>query len=136
LAGPERHDPSCSNGYFFAGFWVATRTLIFVAQIEVAEAGQLYLLTRRKRGTQILEEVIDELARFAFVETELVEQRLSHVCFGKRHDFGVCLLLSYCRPELMFQPTQDQFHRSVCIFVGKRAGCVLQNQAYGDAFSA
>src|SRR3954465_15893221 len=44
----------------------------------------------------LLEEQIDELARLAFVETQLIEQRLSHLRFRQSHAF----ILEILRPAL------------------------------------
>src|SRR4051812_24547923 len=44
----------------------------------------------------LLEEQIDELTRFAFVETQLIEQRLSHLRFRQSHAF----ILEILRPAL------------------------------------
>ena len=48
----------------------------------------------------------------------------------------IFLLASYCCPELVLQATHDLLDHVVCFFIGKGAGCVLQNQAYADAFSS
>jgi len=40
-AGPERHDPASRNGRFFPCFWITAGTSGFIAQLEVAEPGDV-----------------------------------------------------------------------------------------------
>src|SRR6187402_2611367 len=46
--------------------------------------------------THFLEKQVDQLARLAFVETQLIEQRLSHLRFRQSHAF----ILEILRPTL------------------------------------
>src|ERR1700722_1139565 len=80
LPRPERNDTTRADGNLFAGLGISAGPPILVAQVEIAEAGQFHLLSRRKGRADFLEEQIDQLTRFALVETQLIEQGLSHLC--------------------------------------------------------
>src|ERR1041384_3281557 len=69
LPGAEGHHASRGNGNLFAGFRVAAGPLILVAQLEVAEAGQLHLLARFQARANLLEEQIDKILCLALVQT-------------------------------------------------------------------
>src|SRR6187549_2116589 len=96
LTGTERHNASRADGNLLARFRVTSRSLVLVAQVEIAEAGKLDLFAVGERVAHFLEEQIHELTRFAFVETQLIEQRLSHLRFRQSHAF----ILEILRPTL------------------------------------
>ena len=50
LAGMESNHAAGGNRHFFAGFGVAAGALRFVAQLEIAEAGNFDFFTALKRG--------------------------------------------------------------------------------------
>src|SRR5438132_1480221 len=79
LTRTKRHHAPCADGNLLTRLGIASRPLVLVAQIEIAEAGELDLFAVRERVPHFLEEQIDELTRFAFIETQLIEQRLSHL---------------------------------------------------------
>src|SRR6185437_8272046 len=85
LSGTEGHHAPRADRDLLAGLGVTSGTLVFVAQIEITEAGELYLLAVRKSRANFLEEEIHELPRFPLVETELVEQRFRHLRLGQGH---------------------------------------------------
>src|SRR5690242_563253 len=85
LTWTKRHNASRADGYLLTRLGISSWPLVLVAQIEVAEAGELDLFAVGKRVSHFLEEQIDELTRFAFVETQLIEQRLSHLRFRQSH---------------------------------------------------
>src|SRR6185312_16977183 len=91
LPRTEGDDAPRADGNLLAGLWIAPGALVFIAQVEVAEARELHLLARRQCGAHFLEEHVHELARFALVEAELVEERFGHFRFGECH----ALLISY-----------------------------------------
>src|SRR5262245_32682313 len=86
LARAKGHDSSRRDRNLLAGFRVAPWALILVTQVEVAKTGELDCLSACECRSQLLVESIDELARFAFVQTELVVQRLGHIGFGECHE--------------------------------------------------
>src|SRR4051794_28034732 len=96
LPRTESHNASRADGNLLARFRVASRTLVFIAQVEIAEAGKLDLFAVGERMSHFLEEQVDEFARFAFVEAQLIEQRLSHLRFRQSHAF----ILEILRPAL------------------------------------
>src|SRR5215203_1451470 len=81
LTGPERHDAPGTDWNLFASLRIASGPLVLVAQIEVAEAGQFHLAAVGQRTAHFLKEQIDELARLALVEPELIEQRFGDLRF-------------------------------------------------------
>src|SRR5215472_2150542 len=87
LPRTERDDAPRADRNLLARLGIAPRALVLVTQIEVPEAGELHLLAARERGANLLEEEIDELARLALVEPELVEQGFGHLRFGQGHFF-------------------------------------------------
>src|SRR3954464_8315430 len=96
LTWTKRHNAPRADGNLLSRFRISSWPLILVAQVEVAEAGELDLFAVGKRVPHFLEEQIDELAGFALVETELIEQRLSHLRFRQSHAF----ILEILRPAL------------------------------------
>ena len=64
----ERHHAPRGDRDFFAGFGVASGTLRFVAQLEIAEAGQLDALALFQLRTNLLEERFYHILGFALVE--------------------------------------------------------------------
>src|SRR5262245_49096373 len=91
LPRTERDHAPCTDGDLLAGLRVAARALILIAQIEITETGELHLLAGRKSGPNLFEEHVDQLARFALVQSQLVEQGFRHLCFSECH----ALLISY-----------------------------------------
>src|SRR4051812_36292136 len=96
LTWTKRHHAPRADGNLLTRLGISSWPLVLVAQVEVAEAGKLDLFPVRERVTHFLEEQIDELACFAFVETQLIEQRLSHLRFRQSHAF----ILEILRPTL------------------------------------
>src|ERR1700683_1280110 len=85
LAWTERHHAPRADRNLLTGFGIAAGPLVFIAQVEIAEARQLHLLALRQRSAHLFKEEIHELACFTFVETELIEQCLGHLSFGQSH---------------------------------------------------
>src|SRR3954462_8536035 len=78
LPWTKRHHAPRADGNLLTRLGISSWPLVLVAQVEVAETRKLDLLTGGLRGPHFLAEKIDELARFTRVETQLIEQRLSH----------------------------------------------------------
>src|SRR5687767_13252028 len=87
LIGAESDDASRTDRDLFARLGIAARALVLVAQVEIAEAGELHLLALGERGAHFLEEHVDELARLALVEPELIEERFGHLGFRECHRY-------------------------------------------------
>src|SRR6478752_3626532 len=85
LAGAEGHDRARRNRDFLAGLRVAAGTLVLLAQLEVAEAGELDALAVLQRFAQRVEERVHEFLRFALVQADFLEQTLGHLGLGQRH---------------------------------------------------
>src|ERR1041384_4860009 len=96
LTWTKRHNASRADGNLLARLRISSGSLVLVAQIEITEPGELDLFAVGKRVSHFLEEQIDELAGFTLVETQLIEQRLSHLRFRQSHAF----ILEILRPTL------------------------------------
>ena len=82
LAGVEGHDAARGDRDFLAGLGIAPGTLRLVAQLEVAEAGQLDAVAVFQRGADFLEEGLDHVLGFALVKPDFLEQQVGQFSFG------------------------------------------------------
>src|SRR6185312_1320508 len=73
LPRTERHHPPGSDRNLLASFWISAGALLLVAQVEIAEAGELHLLPPRQRRAHLFEEQVDQLPCLPLIEPELVE---------------------------------------------------------------
>src|SRR6187399_3278260 len=96
LPRTKRHHAPRADGNLLPGLGISSRPLVLVAQIEVAKAGKFDLLAVGKCVPHLLEEKVHEFTRLAFVEAQLIEQRLSHLRFRQSHAF----ILEILRPAL------------------------------------
>src|SRR5688572_11022606 len=87
LSRTKRHHAPRADRNLLTSLRISSWPLVLIAQIEIAKAGELDLFAVGERMTHLLEEQIDELTRFTFVETQLIEQRLSHLRFRQSHAF-------------------------------------------------
>src|SRR6185295_16751591 len=79
VAGAERHHAARRNGYLFAGFGITSGTRVFLAQREVAETGQLYVVALGQRGTHFVEKQLDKLLCLPLVQAQFIEQSFRQV---------------------------------------------------------
>src|ERR1700751_81229 len=100
LPWAECDDAPCADRNLLAGLGITTGALVLVAQVKVAEARELHLLSARKRRTNFLEEKIHQLARFPLVQLELIEQRFRHLRFRQGHFF----ILEFSRSDSHADP--------------------------------
>src|SRR5512147_2684152 len=77
----ESDHPSRGDRDLFAGFRIATWTLRFFAELEIAEAGQLDAVAALQSNAYLLDEVLDHVLGFALVEAELLEEEVSQFGF-------------------------------------------------------
>src|SRR5690348_6184126 len=84
LAGTEGHHPACGDRNLLAGLGIASRALVLLPQVEIAEAGQFHLLSPFECLAYHLEERVHEFLRFALVQADIHEQTLGHLRFGQR----------------------------------------------------
>jgi len=68
LAWPECHDTTRRDWDFLAGFRITPRALSLIAQVKVAETGQLYLFVMLERLTDFLEKQLDQLLGLALIQ--------------------------------------------------------------------
>ena len=87
LAGVESHDAPRRDGNLLAGLRIAPGALRLLAELEVAEAGELNAVAGFERGAYFLEEALDHVLGFALVEPELLEQQVGEFGFGERHRY-------------------------------------------------
>src|SRR5476651_1180856 len=85
LSGPESNYTTRADRNFLAGFWITTRALILIAQVEITEPREFNLFAGSKGATHLFKEQVDQLTRFAFVQAELIKQRFRHFCLGESH---------------------------------------------------
>src|SRR5579883_866969 len=85
LARTEGHHPARGNRNFLTGLGIASRPLVLVPQVEIAETRQLHLLPPLECLAKHLEKRVDEFLRLALVEPDVQEQTLGHFRFGQRH---------------------------------------------------
>src|ERR1035437_5953980 len=96
----ESHDTSSRNRNFLSGFRIASRTLRFVAQLEISEPREFDSVAAFKRITDLFKEGFDHILGLAFVEADFFEQQICEFCFGKRHVFSLSDA-KLCREGLM-----------------------------------
>src|ERR1700741_1090234 len=85
LTWPERHDASRRNRNLLARLGISAGPLVFVAQLKVAEAGQLDLLTGLQTASDLLEEEVHEFFGLPLVQPQLLEQRFGQLRLSQRH---------------------------------------------------
>src|SRR3569832_1439543 len=71
LTRVERHHPPSRNRDFFARFGIAHRTLLFVAEIEIAVASVFVLFTLLLSGAHFFVKCLDNILCLAFVLSKL-----------------------------------------------------------------
>src|SRR6266581_447170 len=81
----EGHHAAGGDRDFLAGLGVAPGTLRLVAQLEIAEAGQLHAVPLAQAGADLLEERLDHVLGFALVEADLFEEQIGEFRLGQRH---------------------------------------------------
>src|SRR5687768_14051368 len=85
LAGMEGDDPAGAYWYFLAGLGVAARALRLVAELEVAEAGELDALAALQRAPNLLEKRLDHVLGLALVQPDLLKQQVGQLGLRQSH---------------------------------------------------
>src|SRR5882672_12648196 len=85
LAGVEGDDAARADRDLFAGLRVAARALRLVAQLEVAEAGELDAFAALEGPADLLEERFHHVLRFALVKPDLLEKQVGQLGLRQRH---------------------------------------------------
>src|SRR5262245_48049312 len=85
LAGVEGDDPAGADRDLLAGLGIASGTLRLVAQLEVAEAGELDALPPLQRPPNFLEERLDHVFGLALVQADLFKQQVGELGLGQSH---------------------------------------------------
>lgn len=83
------HDPAGRNRYFLASLWIAPRALRFVAQLKIAETGQLDAIPVLQAVGDFLEERLDHFLGFTLIEAYFFRQSLGEVGFCESHNLTV-----------------------------------------------
>jgi hypothetical protein len=83
LAGVESHHPPRRNRHFFASLGIAAGALWLLAALEIAKTGQFDDIALFERQTDFIEEGLDNVLGFAFVQTHFFEQKFGQISFGK-----------------------------------------------------
>ncbi|MNN89017.1 hypothetical protein D3C81_2067770 [compost metagenome] len=79
----EGHDTARRDGDLFARLRIAARPLRLVAQLEIAETGQLDGLATLERVADFVEKGLDHILRFALVQAHLLEQQFGQFRLGQ-----------------------------------------------------
>src|SRR5512139_340475 len=74
LAGVKRDDAPRGDRNLLAGLGIAPGPLRLLAELEVAESGELDAVAGFERDADFLEKTLDHVLRFALVEAELLEE--------------------------------------------------------------
>src|SRR5690554_4766857 len=85
LAGTEGDHAPSGDGDFLARLGVAARTLALVAHVEIAEAGQLHLLSALQRRTDLFKEEFHQILGLTLIQPEFLEKLFGHLSLGERH---------------------------------------------------
>jgi hypothetical protein len=67
---------------FFTGLGIASWTLRFVTQLEIAESRQLDSAAVLQRRPDLLEKRFDHVLGFTLIETHFLKQEVSEFCLG------------------------------------------------------
>src|SRR5512139_2879183 len=81
----ERDDAPRRDRDFLAGLGVAAGVLRLLAQLEIAEAGELHAVARLERRADFLEEALHHVLGFALVEAQLLEEQVGEFGLGEGH---------------------------------------------------
>src|SRR5262245_25322901 len=98
LAGVESNDAAGADRDFLAGLWIATRPLWLIAQLEVAEPGELDALAPLQGPADLFKERLDHVLGLALVEPDFFEQKVGKFGLGQRH-FLLRSLISLLFPQ-------------------------------------
>src|SRR5690242_1649768 len=85
LAGMEGDDAPGADRNFLSGLGIAAGALRLVAQLEIAEAGELDALAPLQGAADLLEEGLDHVLGLALVQPDLLEQQIGEFRLGQRH---------------------------------------------------
>src|SRR5207244_545692 len=85
LAGVESDDAAGADGDLLAGLGVAAGALRLVAELEVAEAGELDALPPLEGAPDLFEEGLDHVLGLALVQPDLLEQQIGQLGLRQRH---------------------------------------------------
>jgi hypothetical protein len=103
----ESHDATRSNRDLFTGFRIASWSLRLVAQLEIAEAGQLDGFSPLKRIPDFVEKSLDHILRFALVQADLFKKKFSQFRLGQGRQIFLDLRphfrLKHCAIEICGQ---------------------------------
>jgi ABC-type antimicrobial peptide transport system permease subunit len=81
LAGMEGNHAPRGNRNFLSGFWIPARALWLVAQLKIAEAGQLDVISGFQRFADLFEKSLNHIPGFPLVQTHSVEERINQLGF-------------------------------------------------------
>ena len=81
----KSHHTAGGNRDFFPGLGIASGTLRLVAQLKIAEAGELYAIAGFQGIADFLEESLDHVFGLTLVEANLFKQQVGKFGFGQCH---------------------------------------------------
>src|SRR3954463_15960705 len=85
LASLKGDNAAGADGNLLAGLRIASGTLRLVAQLEVAEAGELHAFAALQGAADLLEEGFDHVLGLALVQPDLLEKQVGKLGLRQRH---------------------------------------------------
>src|SRR5258708_29152590 len=138
LAGVERTDAAGADRDLLAGLRVAPRPLRLVAQLEVAEAGELDAFAALQSAANLLEEGFDHVLGLALVQPDLLEQQVGELGLRQRHcalpKIHFSLLCTESCGESASQQSHQRVSGGICFRIREGAFSMLHNYPKRKAF--
>src|SRR5688572_2599553 len=136
LAGMKGDDPAGAYWYFLAGLGITSGALRLVAQLEVAEPGELYALAAFERAADLLEKRLDHVLGLALVQPDLFEQQVGQLGLRQRHHAAplISLLCTETCGKFAAQQGDQRIAGSVCLRIRKGSFSMLHNYPERKAF--
>src|SRR5688500_1643208 len=132
----EGDDAAGADWYFLAGLGIAPGELRLVAQLEVAEAGELDALAALQRAADFLEKRLDHVLSLALVQPDLLEQEVGQLGLRQSHHaLPESLLYTQSCGEFAAQQGDQRVAGSVCLRIRKGSFSMLHNYPERKAFS-
>src|SRR3954467_6273716 len=137
LARVESDNAPRADRDLFAGLGIAAGTLRLIAQLEVAEAGELDRLPPLERAADLLEERFHHVLRFALVEADLLEKEVGQLGLRQRHlELPRSPLFAQTCREFSGQQADQGISGSVRLRIREGPFSILHNYPERNAFSS
>src|SRR6185503_16718575 len=138
LAGMEGDHAAGADRNLLAGLRVAAGALRLVAQLEVAEAGELDAFAALERPSDLLEEGLDHVLGLALVQPDLLKQQVGQLGLRQRHRLApqipFSLLCTESCGESASQQADQSIAGSICFRIREGSFSMLHNYPKRKAF--